>query len=151
MWDKNELRSGLRLSEYTESARRFVWNELADWYLESTKGRLAAGGDKAKDTPTADPKTAGKPAGMAAPAPAAPAMPAIKAADQTAPAPATGAAPGTAPPEPPKSGGGGWRDMSDEQKAELRKKMDGMTDEQKAEFRKKMRERAQQSVQQNAQ
>jgi hypothetical protein len=33
--------------------------------------------------------------------------------------------------------------MSDEQKAELRKKMEGMTDEQKAEFRKKMRERAQ--------
>ena len=33
--------------------------------------------------------------------------------------------------------------MSDEQKAELRKKMEGMSDEQKAEFRKKMRERAQ--------
>ena len=45
------------------------------------------------------------------------------------------------PPEPPKSGG--WRDMSDEQKAALRKKMDNMTDEQKAEFRKKLRERAQ--------
>ncbi|MEO8577745.1 MAG: valine--tRNA ligase, partial [Gemmatimonadales bacterium] len=44
VWDENELRAGLRLSEYTESARRFVWNELADWYLESTKGRLAAGG-----------------------------------------------------------------------------------------------------------
>ena len=45
VWEENQLRSGLRLSEYTESARRFVWNELADWYLESTKGRLAAGGD----------------------------------------------------------------------------------------------------------
>ena len=46
-----------------------------------------------------------------------------------------------APAEPPKSAaGGGWRDMSDEQRAELRKKMDSMTDEQKAEFRKKMRE-----------
>ena len=45
VWDESELRSGLRLSEYTESARRFVWNELADWYLESTKGRLTAGGD----------------------------------------------------------------------------------------------------------
>jgi valyl-tRNA synthetase len=33
------------LSEYTEAARRFVWNELADWYLESTKSRIAAGGD----------------------------------------------------------------------------------------------------------
>ncbi|MDO8502396.1 MAG: valine--tRNA ligase [Gemmatimonadaceae bacterium] len=42
VWDQAELRSGLRLSEYTESARRFVWNELADWYLESTKGRLAS-------------------------------------------------------------------------------------------------------------
>ena len=31
--------------------------------------------------------------------------------------------------------------MSDEQKAELRKRMEGMTDEQKAEFRKKMQER----------
>ena len=43
-WDTTELKAGLRLSEYTESARRFVWNELADWYLESTKGRLSAGG-----------------------------------------------------------------------------------------------------------
>jgi len=45
VWTEAELRSGLRLSEYTEAARRFVWNELADWYLESTKVRLAAGGD----------------------------------------------------------------------------------------------------------
>ena len=37
--------------------------------------------------------------------------------------------------------------MTDEQKAELRKKMESMTDEQKAEFRKKMRERAQQNAQ----
>jgi valyl-tRNA synthetase len=44
VWNESELYRGLRLSEYTESARRFVWNELADWYLESTKGRLAAGG-----------------------------------------------------------------------------------------------------------
>ena len=44
VWDESELYRGLRLSEYTESARRFVWNELADWYLESTKVRLAAGG-----------------------------------------------------------------------------------------------------------
>jgi valyl-tRNA synthetase len=44
VWTAAELRAGLRLSEYTESARRFVWNELADWYLESTKGRLAQGG-----------------------------------------------------------------------------------------------------------
>ncbi len=45
VWKESELYRGLRLSEYTESARRFVWNELADWYLESTKSRLAAGGD----------------------------------------------------------------------------------------------------------
>jgi valyl-tRNA synthetase len=48
VWAPSELRAGLRLSEYTESARRFVWNELADWYLESTKGRLSAGGDDAE-------------------------------------------------------------------------------------------------------
>jgi valyl-tRNA synthetase len=35
----------LRLSEYAEFARRFVWNDLADWYLESTKGRIGAGGN----------------------------------------------------------------------------------------------------------
>ncbi|MGK2963792.1 MAG: valine--tRNA ligase [Gemmatimonadaceae bacterium] len=45
VWNESELYRGLRLSEYTESARRFVWNELADWYLESSKSRLAAGGD----------------------------------------------------------------------------------------------------------
>ncbi|MBA3341619.1 MAG: valine--tRNA ligase, partial [Gemmatimonadaceae bacterium] len=44
VWGAAQLRAGLRLSEYAESARRFVWNELADWYLESTKVRLAAGG-----------------------------------------------------------------------------------------------------------
>jgi len=44
--------------------------------------------------------------------------------------------------------GGGFRDMTDEQKAEMRKKFEGMTDEQKAEFRKKMQERrAQQNPQ----
>ena len=53
---------------------------------------------------------------------------------------------GGPPPEPSKVGGG-WRDMNDEQKAELRKKTENMTDEQKAEFRKKMRERAQQGGQ----
>jgi valyl-tRNA synthetase len=45
VWTEGELRSGLRLSEYTEAGRRFVWNELADWYLESTKARLASPGD----------------------------------------------------------------------------------------------------------
>jgi valyl-tRNA synthetase len=35
----------LRLSEYSEAARRFVWDDVADWYLETTKGRIGAGGD----------------------------------------------------------------------------------------------------------
>ena len=37
--------AGLRLNEYAETARRFVWNELADWYLEAIKTRLATPGD----------------------------------------------------------------------------------------------------------
>lgn len=43
-WTDGERPRGLRLSEYAEAARRFVWNELADWYLESIKPRLAAEG-----------------------------------------------------------------------------------------------------------
>ena len=43
-WSSEELRAGLRLNDYAETARRFVWNELADWYLESTKPRMAGGG-----------------------------------------------------------------------------------------------------------
>src|SRR5262249_3692341 len=43
-WNESERFAGMRLSEYAEAARRFVWNELADWYVESTKARLAAGG-----------------------------------------------------------------------------------------------------------
>ena len=41
-WTDAERGRGLRLSEYAEAARRFVWNELADWYLESIKPRLMA-------------------------------------------------------------------------------------------------------------
>ena len=44
-WNDAERPRGLRLAEYAEAARRFVWNELADWYLESVKPRLAAEGD----------------------------------------------------------------------------------------------------------
>jgi valyl-tRNA synthetase len=45
-WRPEERYSGLRLSEYSEAARRFVWNDVADWYLETTKGRIgASGGD----------------------------------------------------------------------------------------------------------
>ncbi len=43
-WRDSERFAGLRLNEYAESARRFVWNELADWYLESVKGRLETAG-----------------------------------------------------------------------------------------------------------
>jgi len=50
VWRDDERYAGLRLNEYAEAARRFVWNELADWYLESVKARL--------DTPGADRETA---------------------------------------------------------------------------------------------
>ena len=40
-WPEGQRAAGLRLNEYAEAARRFVWNELADWYLESTKRRLS--------------------------------------------------------------------------------------------------------------
>lgn len=43
-WTAAERQRGLRLSEYAETARRLVWNELADWYLESAKPRLASEG-----------------------------------------------------------------------------------------------------------
>src|SRR5256714_5061553 len=43
-WAPDERYSGLRLSEYGEAARRFVWNDVADWYLETTKGRVGTEG-----------------------------------------------------------------------------------------------------------
>jgi valyl-tRNA synthetase len=42
-WADEELFAGLRLNEYIEAARRFTWNELADWYVETSKARLAPG------------------------------------------------------------------------------------------------------------
>ena len=39
-WREEQRFAGLRLNEYAETARRFVWNELADWYVETTKSRL---------------------------------------------------------------------------------------------------------------
>jgi len=45
VWRESERFSGMRLNEYAETARRFVWNELADWYLESVKARLENPGD----------------------------------------------------------------------------------------------------------
>src|SRR3954466_15277667 len=44
-WRPEERYAGLRLSEYAESARHLVWNDLADWYLETTKGRMGAPND----------------------------------------------------------------------------------------------------------
>ena len=44
-WREEERATGLRLNDYAETARRFVWNELADWYLEAIKTRLLAPGD----------------------------------------------------------------------------------------------------------
>jgi valyl-tRNA synthetase len=45
VWREDERRAGMRLNELAESARRFVWNELADWYVEASKSRLAGDGD----------------------------------------------------------------------------------------------------------
>jgi len=47
-WSDAERALGMRLNDVAETARRFVWTELADWYLETIKGRLAAGGDDAE-------------------------------------------------------------------------------------------------------
>ncbi len=48
MWTEAERTAGMRLDAYSDTARRFVWNELADWYLETVKPRLAAGGEDAE-------------------------------------------------------------------------------------------------------
>ena len=45
VWAEEERATGLRLNEYADTARRFVWNELADWYVEANKTRLLAPGD----------------------------------------------------------------------------------------------------------
>jgi len=39
-WAASVRDSGMRLSEYVEVVRGFVWSDLADWYLEHCKGRL---------------------------------------------------------------------------------------------------------------
>ena len=48
IWPDEERATGLRLNEFAETARRFVWNELADWYLEASKGRLLTPGNDAE-------------------------------------------------------------------------------------------------------
>ena len=45
IWSESDRASGFRLSEYVEAARAFVWNDLADWYLEHVKGRLVVDWD----------------------------------------------------------------------------------------------------------
>jgi valyl-tRNA synthetase len=45
VWLEEERNAGLRLNDYAETARRFVWNELADWYLEAIKTRLLTPGE----------------------------------------------------------------------------------------------------------
>jgi valyl-tRNA synthetase len=39
-WTEQERTAGMRLDAYAEAARRFVWNDLADWYVEACKARL---------------------------------------------------------------------------------------------------------------
>ena len=48
VWMDEERATGLRLNEFAETARRFVWNELADWYLEAIKSRLLTPGADAE-------------------------------------------------------------------------------------------------------
>ena len=43
-WTETERRAGMRLNEYAERTRAFVWGDLADWYVEITKGRLQTPG-----------------------------------------------------------------------------------------------------------
>jgi valyl-tRNA synthetase len=46
-WPQGSARLGMRLDAYAESVRRFVWDELADWYVEVSKSRLnATSGDR---------------------------------------------------------------------------------------------------------
>ena len=44
-WRVEERTMGMRLDACAESARRFVWNEIADWYVEATKARLTSPGE----------------------------------------------------------------------------------------------------------
>ncbi len=45
-WAEAQRETGMRLSEYVESARAFVWGDFADWYIEHCKGRLASDWDR---------------------------------------------------------------------------------------------------------
>ena len=52
-WREDERYAGMRLNDYAETTRRFVWNELADWYVEAIKTRLARGTEGGEDTQVA--------------------------------------------------------------------------------------------------
>jgi len=43
-WPENQRQAGMRLDAHAEAARRFLWNDLADWYVEASKTRLAEPG-----------------------------------------------------------------------------------------------------------
>ncbi len=45
-WADTQRETGMRLSEYVEAARAFVWGDFADWYIEHCKGRLASDWDR---------------------------------------------------------------------------------------------------------
>jgi len=53
-WAPEERYAGLRLNDLAEAARRFVWNELADWYLEAAKGRLQTPAAPSADSGSGD-------------------------------------------------------------------------------------------------
>ncbi|HVT38742.1 MAG TPA: valine--tRNA ligase, partial [Gemmatimonadaceae bacterium] len=44
VWTPEQRNAGMRFDALAEAARRFVWNELADWYVEATKARLQRAG-----------------------------------------------------------------------------------------------------------
>ena len=44
-WPEHQRQVGLRLDAHAEAARRFLWNDLADWYVEACKSRLAEPGE----------------------------------------------------------------------------------------------------------
>ena len=45
VWPEKQRQMGLRLDAYAEAARRYLWNDLADWYVEACKSRLTTPGE----------------------------------------------------------------------------------------------------------
>jgi membrane fusion protein, multidrug efflux system len=94
----------------------------------------AEGKPEVKGESKAESKPQGKPADASDPRPAG------KPGSATSSTPAKVEVPAAAGAAGREGKAGGWGELTDEQKAERRKRFEGMTDEQKAEFRKKMRE-----------